>query len=165
MIYYTIFDSPIDPILLTSDGKSLTGLYMQIHAHGPEIGEGWTRDDDAAPFAAVKEQLAAYFAGTLREFDVPLAPAGTAFQRRVWKELETIPYGETLSYGDIARRIGQPTASRAVGLANGRNPISVIVPCHRVIGANGKLVGYGGGLPRKDFLLNLERGRQAQLAL
>lgn len=165
MTYYTFFDSPIDPILLTSDGTSLTGLYMQVHAHGPEIGEDWTRDDDAAPFAAVKEQLAAYFAGTLREFDIPLAPEGTEFQRRVWKELEAIPYGETLSYGEIACRLGNPSASRAVGLANGRNPISVIVPCHRVIGANGKLVGYGGGLSRKDFLLNLERGRQEHLAL
>jgi methylated-DNA-[protein]-cysteine S-methyltransferase len=115
------------------------------------------RDDHAPPFAAVKEQLAAYFRGDLQAFDLPLAPAGTPFQRRVWQELARIPYGETISYGELARRVGNPKAARAVGLANGQNPLPIIVPCHRVIGSDGRLTGYGGGLPRKEALLALER--------
>jgi methylated-DNA-[protein]-cysteine S-methyltransferase len=154
--YYTYFESPIDPILLTSDGAALTGLYMVERKHGPEVGSDWVRNDDAAPFAEAQRQLADYFAGVLTEFDLPLTPEGTEFQRRVWTELTCIPYGQTISYGELARRIGQPGSARAVGLANGRNPISIVVPCHRVIGANGKLVGYGGGLPRKQALLALE---------
>lgn len=157
MIYYTYLESPIGRLLLTSDGISLTGLYMEPHRHGPVSTEGWVRDDEAVPFSSAREQLEAYFAGELQEFDIPLAPQGTPFQQRVWNELRNIPFGQTWSYGELARRIGQPTASRAVGLANGKNPISVIVPCHRVIGANGKLVGYGGGLDRKNTLLQLER--------
>jgi methylated-DNA-[protein]-cysteine S-methyltransferase len=151
--FYTYFESQIDPILLTSDGEALTGLYMVEQKHGPEVAPDWVRNDDAAPFAEAKRQLADYFAGELTEFDLPLAPQGTEFQRRVWEELARIPYGVTISYGELARRIGQPGSSRAVGLANGRNPIAIVVPCHRVIGANGKLVGYGGGLPRKQALL------------
>lgn len=172
MIYYTYLESPIGRLLLTSDGTSLTGLYMEPHRHGPTSTEGWMRDDEAAPFPTARKQLEAYFAGELQEFDVPLAPQGTPFQQRVWNELCNIPFGQTWSYGELARRIGQPTASRAVGLANGKNPISVIVPCHRVIGANGKLVGYGGGLDRKSTLLQLERsgtcdrsGKSDQLVL
>lgn len=157
MIYYTYLESPIGRLLLTSDGISLTGLYMEPHRHGPANTEGWVRDDEAVPFPTAHKQLQAYFAGELQEFDLPLAPQGTPFQQRVWNELRNIPFGQTWSYGELARRIGQPTASRAVGLANGKNPISVIVPCHRVIGANGKLVGYGGGLDRKNTLLQLER--------
>src|SRR5205823_1056391 len=140
----------------TSDGDALTGLYMTVSTHGPAVGEGWVRKDDAAPFPEAKRQLAAYFDGVLTEFDLPLALDGTEFQKRVWRALLNIPYGQTISYGELARRIGNPNGSRAVGLANGRNPISIIVPCHRVIGANGKLVGYGGGLPRKEALLNFE---------
>jgi methylated-DNA-[protein]-cysteine S-methyltransferase len=151
--YYTYFESRIDPILLTSDGTALTGLFMVEHKHGPEVAPDWVRSDDVAPFAQARCQLADYFAGTLTHFDLPLAPQGTEFQQRVWAELTRIPYGETISYGELAQRIGQPGSARAVGLANGRNPISIIVPCHRVIGANGKLVGYGGGLPRKQALL------------
>lgn len=154
--YYTYIESSIDPILLTSDGAALTGLYMVESKHGPEVGANWIHCDDAAPFAEAKRQLADYFAGALTEFDLPLAPEGTEFQRRVWAELMRIPFGVTISYGELARRIGQPGSARAVGLANGRNPISIVVPCHRVIGANGKLVGYGGGLPRKQALLSLE---------
>ena len=154
--YYAYFDSPIQSLLLTSDGASLTGLFMVEQKHGPEIGADWMEDQDAAPFAETKRQLTEYFAGTRREFDVPLLPQGTEFQRKVWTELQNIPYGATLSYGALAQKVGSPNASRAVGLANGRNPISIIVPCHRVVGANGKLTGYGGGLPRKAALLALE---------
>jgi methylated-DNA-[protein]-cysteine S-methyltransferase len=143
-------------MLLTSDGVSLTGLYMVEHKYGPEIAGSWTWRDDATPFDEVKRQLSEYFSGRRTTFDLPLAPQGTQFQGRVWEELQKIPYGTTISYGELARRIGNANASRAVGLANGRNPISIIVPCHRVIGANGKLTGYGGGLPRKEALLAFE---------
>ena len=112
--------------------------------------------EDPFPFREVARQLNAYFAGELQQFDVPLAGEGTEFQKKVWQQLCAVRYGETASYGEIAKAIGQPTASRAVGMANGRNPISVIVPCHRIIGSNGKLVGYGGGLRRKTTLLRLE---------
>ena len=156
MIYYTYFDSPIQPLLLTSDGMALTGLFMVAHKHGPEIGADWTRDDGAAPFAEAKRQLGEYFTGRRTAFDLPLAPVGTAFQQRVWEELRRVPHGETVSYGELARRIGSPTSCRAVGMANGRNPFCIIVPCHRVVGANGKLVGYAGGMPRKEALLRLE---------
>lgn len=158
MTFYTYYESPVQPLLLTSDGTALTGLYMVKHRHGPEVQTDWIEQSDALPFAETKRQLDAYFAGQLTEFDLPLAPEGTAFQQKVWQELQRIPYGATLSYGELARRIGNPNASRAVGLANGRNPISIIVPCHRVIGASGKLTGYGGGLSRKEILLTLEAG-------
>jgi methylated-DNA-[protein]-cysteine S-methyltransferase len=154
--YYTVIESPIEPLLLTSDGRALTGLWMGVLPQRPGVSEGWTRSDDAAPFAETSRQLALYFEGSLTEFDLPLAARGTPFQQRVWDELKIIPYGTTISYGELARRMGQPSASRAVGMANGRNPIGIIVPCHRVIGANGKLTGYGGGLPRKEALLALE---------
>lgn len=159
-IYYTYLDSPaspVGPLLLTSDGTALTGLYLDGHKHGPRVEAGWLRNDDAAPFARAKRQLDDYFAGTLRGgFDLPLAPAGTPFQERVWRELSHIPCGTTLTYGELARRIGAPGAARAVGLANGRNPVSIIVPCHRVVGANGRLIGYAGGLAHKQALLALE---------
>lgn len=125
---------------------------------------GWERDDTAFPEAV--RQLEEYFRGDREQFDLELEMAGTAFQRRVWEALLTIPYGQTRSYGEIARQIGAPGASRAVGLANGHNPIGIIVPCHRVIGANGKMTGYGGGIERKELLLGLERSRvSAQPAL
>lgn len=163
MTYYTYFESPVQTLLLTSDGTALTGLYMVEHRHRPEVEKDWIQDDDAAPFGEAKRQLAAYFAGSRTEFDLPLALQGTPFQQRVWEELTRIPYGDTISYGELARRIGNPNASRAVGLANGRNPISIIVPCHRVIGANGKLTGYGGGLSRKERLLALESAQALTL--
>lgn len=119
------------------------------------VPQDWVAE--SKPFTEAARQLAAYFAGELREFDLPLAPAGTPWQLRVWRALTTIPYGETAGYGQLAGELGKPTASRAVGTANGRNPISVIVPCHRVIGANGSLTGYAGGLERKEYLLTLER--------
>jgi len=136
---------------------------MVAHKHGPEVEAGWVQSDEAAPFAEAKRQLGAYFAGRLTTFDLPLAPDGTAFQMRVWQELRRIPHGQTVSYGELARRIGSPTACRAVGLANGRNPLTIIVPCHRVVGANGKLTGYAGGMARKETLLALEGAAQAHL--
>ena len=148
-------DSPIGPLTLTASDGALIGLTMENQRHVRPASPDWRRDD--AWFAAVAEQLDAYFAGDLTEFDLPMRLAGTQFQRRVWQGLCTIPYGQTLSYGALATRVGSPGGSRAVGLANGRNPIAVIVPCHRVIGANGSLTGYGGGLERKIALLELER--------
>ncbi len=132
MTHYTYCDSPFQPLLLLSDGAALTGLFLVDHKHGREIAPDWRRDDAAAPFPETKRQMTAYFAGTLTEFTLPLAPNGTEFQQRVWDELRLIPYGITLSYGELARRLGRPSAARAVGLANGRNPLSIIVPCHRV---------------------------------
>jgi len=153
-VHYSIMPSPIGELLLTGDGRHLTGLYMTPHTHGPTQGDGWVRDDEA--FADARRQLEEYFAGTRVTFEIPLAPDGTEFQNRVWMALRDIPYAQTVSYGDIAREIGNPKGVRAVGLANGRNPISIIVPCHRVIGSNGSLTGYGGGLERKRWLLEHE---------
>jgi methylated-DNA-[protein]-cysteine S-methyltransferase len=148
-------DSPIGELLLVGDGRALSRLEMPPHELPPED----RRDPDA--FRDVEAQLEAYFAGGLTEFDLPLAPAGTSFQLRVWASLLEIPYGQTASYGAIAAAVGRPEAVRAVGATNGRNPIAVIVPCHRVIGADGTLVGYGGGLPRKRLLLELEAAHAA----
>jgi len=151
-MFWTVVDSPIDPLLLVGDETGLRELWMSPHELPPPAAE---RDDEVlAPVAA---QLADYFAGRRLAFDLPLAPTGTAFQQRVWSVLRDIPYGRTTTYGEIAAGLGQPTASRAVGLANGRNPIPVVIPCHRVIGANGTLTGYAGGLERKQTLLSLEQ--------
>jgi methylated-DNA-[protein]-cysteine S-methyltransferase len=160
MVLYTTVESPIGELLLVGDGHALCGLYMQDGRKPARISEAWK--ESSAPFAGVRGQLEEYFAGERRTFDIPLVIEGAEFERRVWRALREIPYGETVSYGEIARRVGQPTAARAVGLANGRNPIAVIVPCHRVIGADGTLTGYGGGLERKRLLLELEQG-QARL--
>ena len=152
MTYHTSFESPLGPLLLLSDGESLTGLFMNERG----VPAGSVEDGDAAPFPLVRAQLAEYFAGQRQAFDLPITLRGTTFQRVVWAFLRDIPYGTTISYGELARRIGSPKACRAVGLANGQNPISIVVPCHRVIGSNGKLTGYGGGLPNKKTLLALE---------
>jgi methylated-DNA-[protein]-cysteine S-methyltransferase len=149
---YTFFESPIGRLLVTSDGTALTGLYMEPSRKAQSV-DGWIQDEAVAPLSATVRQLSEYFAGTRREFDLPLRLQGTTFQTRVWRELTVIPYGQTWSYGQLAQRIDKPSASRAVGLANGRNPISILVPCHRVIGADGSLTGYGGGLERKRWLL------------
>lgn len=161
MNYYTIMESPIDLLLLTSDGEYLTGLYMDIQNYLPQMKENWAHD--STHFTATISQLTAYFANELCQFDLPLKASGTAFQEKVWQLLTTIPFGETVSYKTIAERIQTPKCVRAVGLANGKNPISIIIPCHRVIGANGQLVGYGGGLPRKQWLLAHE-AKQGRLA-
>lgn len=155
---HTIVDSPIGPLRIVATGGVLSGLYMDAQRHLPDEATFGVRDDDG-PFDEVARQLDEYFAGERTDFDVPLHLEGTAFQRQVWAALRDIPYGETWSYGQLATHIGSSGASRAVGLANGRNPIGVIVPCHRVVGSNGNLTGYGGGLERKQFLLDLERRR------
>jgi O-6-methylguanine DNA methyltransferase len=161
---FTRIDSPIGKLLLSSDGESLTGLFMEVHRHPPARPEEWIERDDIPVLKDTAAQLSEYFAGTRNEFDVPLLMIGTPFQKIVWQELRSIPYGKTISYGELAQRIGNPNASRAVGLANGRNPISIIVPCHRVIGASGSLTGYGGGLERKKTLLDFE-GRASRTPL
>jgi methylated-DNA-[protein]-cysteine S-methyltransferase len=151
-IYDTV-DSPLGELLLAGDGDALTAVRM----NGLSC-PGWRRDPGS--FREAAEQLRSYFAGELREFDLALDPRGTPFQRRVWAALREIPYGSTISYTELAAAVGRPGAHRAVGAANGRNPIAVVIPCHRVIGASGALTGYGGGLGRKRLLLDLEGGRR-----
>lgn len=150
-------DTPVGPLTIAGDAETgvVTNLRMGEQTHPPAGMDEWVEDPTA--FDEVVEQLHAYFSGALTDFDVPLRLEGTLFQREVWDALLEIPYGETRSYGWLADRIGRPGAARAVGLANGHNPVGIIVPCHRVIGANGNLVGYGGGLERKQVLLELER--------
>lgn len=152
---HTVTDSPIGPLTLVATDGVLAGLYMAEQRHRPDEGDFGPRDDGG--FEEVVEQLDAYFCGERIEFDVALATGGTDFQRLVWKALCEIPYGATMSYGELAERIGRPRASRAVGLANGRNPVGIIVPCHRVIGSSGSLTGYGGGMERKRWLLDHEK--------
>ncbi|MER5883131.1 methylated-DNA--[protein]-cysteine S-methyltransferase [Streptomyces sp. NPDC001941] len=155
-VRHTEIDSPYGTLTLVSTDGALSGLYMVAHRHRPPQETFGPRDPE--PFTEAHRQLEAYFAGELREFDLPLHLPGTDFQRRVWEELKKIPYGETRSYGELAEALGNPGASRAVGLANGKNPVSIVVPCHRVIGASGSLTGYGGGVDRKQRLLAFERG-------
>lgn len=151
---HTLIDSPYGPLTLVATEGVLSGLYMTEQRHRPP--EETFGDRDASPFGETIDQLEAYFAGELTQFDLPMRLDGTPFQRTVWQQLQLIPYGETRTYGDLAAVLGKPNASRAVGLANGKNPIGVIVPCHRVIGAGGSLTGYGGGLDRKQRLLAFE---------
>lgn len=155
---YTTFASPIGTLLLMSDGASLVGVHTDSDRYRPAVRVDWVRDDTAMPFPQAHEELRAYFDGRLTAFDLPLAPQGTAFQLTVWQALRAIPFGRTISYGELARRIGRPQASRAVGHSNARNPIAIIVPCHRVIGADRSLTGYAGGLERKRALLMHEAG-------
>ena len=159
MKQHTIIDSPYGPLTLVADDGVLCGLYMTDQRHRPPEEDFGSRGDTR--FGAAEEQLTAYFAGELTEFTLELRLLGTPFQRSVWAGLRAIPYGETRSYGELAEALGSPGASRAVGLANGRNPVGIIVPCHRVIGAGGGLTGYGGGLHRKRRLLEFESGSAA----
>jgi methylated-DNA-[protein]-cysteine S-methyltransferase len=152
--WHTTITSPIGDLLLLSDGIALRGLSMQGGPQPRALDPGWKHDNE--PFDQVIAQIEEYFEAKRTTFDLPLVLEGTPFQQGVWAALRAIPYGTTISYGELAARVGRPRASRAVGLANGRNPISVIVPCHRVIGADGSLTGYGGGLERKRLLLGLE---------
>ncbi|XUL92210.1 methylated-DNA--[protein]-cysteine S-methyltransferase [Streptomyces galilaeus] len=155
--HHTVIDSPYGPLTLVADDDgTLCGLYMVDQRHRPPEESFGTPDD--TPFTEATAQLQAYFAGESKEFTLELRLHGTPFQRTVWDQLRRIPYGETRSYGDLADALGNPGASRAVGLANGKNPIGIIVPCHRVVGANGSLTGYGGGLDRKQRLLDFESG-------
>ncbi|WP_432192217.1 methylated-DNA--[protein]-cysteine S-methyltransferase [Streptomyces sp. bgisy027] len=154
MKQHTVIDSPYGPLTLVADDGVLCGLYMTDQRHRPAEETFGPRDE--TPFAEAEDQLKAYFAGELKEFTLELRMPGTPFQRSVWEQLKRIPYGETRSYGQLADALGNSGASRAVGLANGKNPIGIIVPCHRVVGANGSLTGYGGGLARKQRLLDFE---------
>lgn len=152
---YTLMGSPVGELTLTGDGEALTGVHTRGRDDQTQIvQDGWVRDD--APFTEAVLQLRAYFEGRLYNFDLPLAPSGTEWQLTVWRALTTVPYGRTTSYGELARGLGRPGSSRAVGSANGRNPISIVVPCHRVVGADGTLTGYSGGVWRKELLLGLE---------
>src|SRR5262249_30585646 len=160
-IFFTSLDSPVGELFLTSNGEAITELFMEKHKGGPKPINEWRRDDDL--FREAADQLRAYFDGELTAFDLHLAASGARFQQGVWAELRKIPYGSTVSYGELARRLGNPNASRAVGSANGSNPISIIIPCHRVIGSNGKLTGYGGGIERKKFLLEFEAKTRAKM--
>ena len=160
-VRHTVLGSPVGPLTLVGDGAALLGLYFDGHLrtprrtdHGPRVDEG---------FDAVEKQLGEYFAGTRREFDLELAPRGTAFEKQVWALLTKIPFGETRTYGQLAAELGDPGAAQAVGNANGWNPISVVVPCHRVVGTSGGLTGYAGGLDRKRFLLSLEEPPAAEV--
>jgi methylated-DNA-[protein]-cysteine S-methyltransferase len=153
---YTYMKSPIGLLLLAGDENGLALIGFPAGKMVIEPAADWT--EARHTFAEAIRQLNAYFAGELHDFDLPLAPQGTPFQLNVWARLREIPYGQTISYGELATRIGNPKASRAVGMANGRNPLPIVVPCHRVIGSSGKLTGFGGGLPAKQALLALERG-------
>lgn len=152
---FTTVDSPLGPLLLVVRDGALSGLYLGAHEKCPSPDPAWIEDE--APFKDVAHQLEEYFAGTRTDFDVEVDLEGTPFQVEVWTALRAIPYGETISYAELARRIGRPAAVRAVGSANGRNPVSIIVPCHRVIGADGSLTGYGWGTDRKAWLLDHEQ--------
>jgi methylated-DNA-[protein]-cysteine S-methyltransferase len=154
LMLYSYVDSPLGALLVARDDVGLTALYLPSGKHQVSVPPEWTRDDSA--FDDARTQLDEYFAGKRTTFDLPLHLLGSPFQQRVWAALQEIPYGQTTSYGKTAAVIGAPTASRAVGLANGQNPVSIIVPCHRVVGANGSLTGYGGGLPAKRWLLSHE---------
>ena len=156
---HTVIDSVVGTLTLVAEEGVIVGLYMDLQRHRPDdeaLGEPDPRGREVEPFKAAADQLDAYFAGELTRFDVPLAPHGSEFQQRVWAGLQEIPYGRTESYGELAERIGSPGGARAVGLANGKNPIGIIIPCHRVVGADGSLTGYGGGIERKKQLLDLE---------
>jgi methylated-DNA-[protein]-cysteine S-methyltransferase len=156
MKYFTHADSPLGTMLLVANGSSLTGLYFVGQKYIAEPSEDWIRSEVAQPFPHAKRQLAEYFARERRAFDLPLSFEGTPFQQRVWSAIAAIPCGETMSYSALARSVGAPRSVRAVGAATGRNPISLVVPCHRVVGADGSLTGYAGGLDRKRTLLALE---------
>ena len=156
---HAVIDSPVGSLTLVAEEGAIVGLYMDLQRHRPdddELGAPDPQGREAALFKAAADQLDAYFAGELTGFTLPLAPRGSEFQQRVWAALQEIPYGHTESYGELAERIGSPGGARAVGLANGKNPIGIIIPCHRVVGADGSLTGYGGGLDRKKQLLDLE---------
>ena len=161
MIGYTRIESPLGAMLATSDGRSLTGLYFVGQKYEPIRRASWRPAPDRTLFVEVREQLEGYFAGRLTRFEVPVETAGTQFQKKVWELLTSIPYGAMATYSDLARQLGRPEAARAVGTAVSRNPVSLIVPCHRVVGKNGALTGYAGGLDKKRALLDLEAGSSA----
>jgi methylated-DNA-[protein]-cysteine S-methyltransferase len=163
MIRYARFATPMGTLYATAKGGALTGIHFEGGRHAPEIAREWQEDAAHAPFAECARQLAEYFAGKRDTFELPLAPEGTEFQQRVWKEIANIPYGETITYAQLAARAGAPGSARAAGAATGRNPLSIVVPCHRVIGTSGSLTGYAGGLTRKTRLLQIENAMQGEL--
>ena len=165
MEYFDYYDSPLGQILLVASDVALTGLHFVGEKYYPVLDDAWQRRPQAKLIMRARKQLAEYFAGKRQHFDLAVEPAGTTFQRGVWRALQKIPYGVTTNYGAVAQRIGKPSASRAVGAANGRNPISIVIPCHRVIGAGGDLTGYAGGMERKAALLRLEAGGVGELRL
>lgn len=160
--HLTLTDTPVGTLLTVARENAVTGLYMRDGKHYPDPDQCGPSAPDDPLLRQVAAQLEEYFAHDRTEFDIPVRTEGTDFQESVWAVLRTIPYGETWTYGRLAQEIGTPTASRAVGLANGRNPVSIIVPCHRVVGANGRLTGYGGGLANKELLLHLEGGESGR---
>lgn len=162
--YYTHIDSLLGKLLLVSDGKHLTGLYMEGQQYEVTPADDWIQDDSLPVLVKAKQQLAEYFSGDRKAFDISLMFAGSQFQKQTWSLLNEIPYGTTATYGALAHQLGDPEAARTVGHTIGMNPISVIIPCHRVVSSTGKLTGYNGGLERKRLLLDLEAGRQ-QLAI
>jgi methylated-DNA-[protein]-cysteine S-methyltransferase len=157
---YQFLETPIGTLLIAGDERAIHRIEFPQDGTAGKPEAGWT-ESARGPVGDAVRQLREYFSGKRTDFDLPLEPQGTPFQRGVWKRLEEIPYGETISYGELAKRVGNPKASRAVGAANGQNPIPIVIPCHRVIGANGKLTGFGGGLPTKEKLLELEKGQLA----
>ncbi|HSX63253.1 MAG TPA: methylated-DNA--[protein]-cysteine S-methyltransferase [Pseudoxanthomonas sp.] len=155
MIFHQRIESPVGPLLLAADDHGLRLIEFHSPRHPMAKLDQW-REGDHPLLQAAHSQLDEYFAGEREDFDLPLAPQGTDFQQKVWYMLASIPYGQTISYAQLAQRVGKPTAMRAVGAANGRNPLPIVLPCHRVIGADGSLTGFGGGLPTKHYLLKLE---------
>lgn len=164
MIRYARLATPLGTLLAIAAGSSLTGIYFEGRAHAPDVQRDWREDALHAPLAECARQLAEYLDGSRRCFELPLAPDGSEFQRRIWGEIARIPYGETLTYAELAARAGSPGAARAAGAATGRNPLSIVVPCHRVVGTRGSLTGYAGGVERKARLLAIERALEASLA-
>ena len=159
MLYYDFYDSPHGRMLLVAGDEGLTGVYFDGQKYHPRLEAAWRWDQEHAILLQAKRELAGYFAGERKRFDAPLAPEGTAFQRAVWRAISTVGFGETITYGELARRSGAPGSSRAAGAATGRNPLTIIVPCHRIVGSDGSLTGYAGGLGRKRALLALEGAR------
>ena len=158
MRYYDFYDSPQGQMLLVADGEGLAGVYFDGQKYLPQVATEWKRDAKHPVLSQAKRELAEYFGGKRKRFEVALAPEGTAFQKAVWKAISTVEFGATITYGELARRAGVSGSSRAAGAATGRNPITIIVPCHRIVGSNGSLTGYAGGLGRKRALLALESG-------
>ncbi|MCP5418981.1 MAG: methylated-DNA--[protein]-cysteine S-methyltransferase [Gammaproteobacteria bacterium] len=156
MKYFTFTDSPLGPMLLTSNGAALTGAYFVGQRHYPPVADDWRQAPEAAPFAAAREALRAYFTEGRAAMAVPLKPEGTDYQRRIWRAIATAPFATTISYGELSARLGNPQGARAAGAATGRNPLSLFIPCHRIVGGDGALTGYAGGLERKRALLAFE---------
>lgn len=163
MIRYTMFDTQLGAVYATLEGDALTGIYFDGGRHAPAIQSHWRKDPGFVIFRQLKNQLEEYLDGERKTFDLPLAPHGTPFQVRVWKEIALIPFGRTIAYAELASRSGSADAVRAAGAATGRNPLSIVVPCHRVVGSGGSLTGYAGGLERKRRLLEIEGALQPAL--